>query len=182
MRDRHRRKLRERGRGDQRARFGRLWSRHHHKISPLVRYHRDLSGMNAGKSPCRSARSPGLHHLLNDPALVRFIADSLWRIFEKFPFLGDWGRRTGSICTAWPSLQSNSPNSPPGPPANWECPAHTAAPASESTYTASPDIGPGPPVSNKPARPSSGFPVNFIACGNACTSAGGSVFSIMMTC
>jgi hypothetical protein len=33
------------------------------------------------------------------------IADSLRRIFEIFPFSGDWGRRPGSICTAWPSLQ-----------------------------------------------------------------------------
>ena len=37
------------------------------------------------------------------------IADSLRRIIEKLPFLGDCGRRPGSICTAWPSLQCNSP-------------------------------------------------------------------------
>jgi adenylate cyclase len=30
------------------------------------------------------------------------IADSLRRIFEKLPFLGDCGRRRGSIYTAWP--------------------------------------------------------------------------------
>jgi hypothetical protein len=29
------------------------------------------------------------------------MADSLRRTFEKFPFLGDRGRRQGSICTAW---------------------------------------------------------------------------------
>src|SRR5665811_1518137 len=29
------------------------------------------------------------------------IADSLWRIFEIFPFSGDTGRRPGSIYTAW---------------------------------------------------------------------------------
>jgi hypothetical protein len=45
----------------------------------------------------------------------REIADSLRRTFEKLPFLGDRGRRLGSICTAWPSLQCNSPNSPPWP-------------------------------------------------------------------
>jgi hypothetical protein len=28
--------------------------------------------------------------------------DSLRLIFEKLPFLGDCGRRRGSICTAWP--------------------------------------------------------------------------------
>src|SRR5882757_10649757 len=35
----------------------------------------------------------------------REIADSLRRTFEKFPFLGDCGRRLGSICTV-PSLRS----------------------------------------------------------------------------
>ena len=39
------------------------------------------------------------------------ISDSLRRIFEIFPFLGDGGWRLGSICTAWSSLQCNSPNS-----------------------------------------------------------------------
>jgi hypothetical protein len=34
------------------------------------------------------------------------IADSLRRTFEKLPFLGDCGRRPGSICTAWPRRQS----------------------------------------------------------------------------
>jgi hypothetical protein len=48
------------------------------------------------------------------------IADSLRRILEIFPFSGDRDRRRGSICTAWPSLQCHSPNSPPWPPANWE--------------------------------------------------------------
>jgi hypothetical protein len=43
------------------------------------------------------------------------IAKSLRRTFEKLPFLGDCARRPGSICTAWPSLQCNSPNSPPWP-------------------------------------------------------------------
>jgi hypothetical protein len=33
------------------------------------------------------------------------IAGSLRRTFEKLPFLGDGGRRLGSICTARPSLQ-----------------------------------------------------------------------------
>src|SRR3984893_936399 len=33
------------------------------------------------------------------------IVDSLRQIFEIFPFSGDPGRRPGSICTAWPSLQ-----------------------------------------------------------------------------
>src|ERR1700694_612789 len=32
------------------------------------------------------------------------MADSLRRTFEKLPFLGDCGRRRGSICTAWPGL------------------------------------------------------------------------------
>src|ERR1700736_696670 len=36
------------------------------------------------------------------------IADSLRRIFEIFPFLGDGGRRPGPICTAWPARQSYS--------------------------------------------------------------------------
>ncbi len=44
------------------------------------------------------------------------IADSLRRIFEIFPFSGDWGRRPGSICTAWPSLQCHPLKSPPWPP------------------------------------------------------------------
>jgi hypothetical protein len=34
------------------------------------------------------------------------IADSLWRIFEIFPFLGDSDRRLGSIYTAWREPQS----------------------------------------------------------------------------
>jgi hypothetical protein len=42
------------------------------------------------------------------------IADSLRRTFEKLPFLGNCGRRRGSICTAWPSLQWNVV----------KCPAH----------------------------------------------------------
>src|ERR1700730_17683129 len=41
------------------------------------------------------------------------IADSLRQIFDIFPFSGDRGRRPGSIYTAWPSLQCNSPNSRP---------------------------------------------------------------------
>jgi hypothetical protein len=42
----------------------------------------------------------------------------------------------------------------------------------------------GPPfvTTNRPARPSSGLPVNFVACGNDWISAGGSVFSTMITC
>jgi hypothetical protein len=59
------------------------------------------------------------------------IADSLRRIFEIFPFSGDWGRRPGSICTAWPSLQCHPLKSPPWPPASWECPAHTAGSSSQ---------------------------------------------------
>jgi hypothetical protein len=55
------------------------------------------------------------------------IADSLRRIFEIFPFSGDSDRRLGSIRTAWRSLQWNIANSPPRPPANWECRACTAA-------------------------------------------------------
>jgi hypothetical protein len=39
----------------------------------------------------------GLRHFLTK------IAGSLRRTFAKFPFLGDGGRRLGSICTAWPS-------------------------------------------------------------------------------
>ena|ERR1700730_11596717 len=31
------------------------------------------------------------------------IADSLWPIFEIFPFSGDCGRRPGSIYTVWPN-------------------------------------------------------------------------------
>jgi hypothetical protein len=33
------------------------------------------------------------------------IAESLRRAFKKLPFFGDWGRRPGSICTAWPIRQ-----------------------------------------------------------------------------
>jgi hypothetical protein len=44
------------------------------------------------------------------------IADSLRRIFEIFPFSGDWGRRPGSICTAWPGLECKLANSPGLPP------------------------------------------------------------------
>jgi hypothetical protein len=58
------------------------------------------------KSPTRGLlrirhRSPGsgLRHSLTK------IAGSLRRTFEKFPFLGDVGRRLGAICTAWPSRQ-----------------------------------------------------------------------------
>src|ERR1700730_17314780 len=35
------------------------------------------------------------------------IADSLWPIFEIFPFSGDCGRRPGSIYTVWPNLHCN---------------------------------------------------------------------------
>src|SRR5882762_4476660 len=61
-------------------------------------------------------RSPGsdLRHFLTK------IAGSLRRTFEKFPFLGDVGRRLGSICTAWPSWQCKSPYSLPWPPADRE--------------------------------------------------------------
>jgi hypothetical protein len=59
------------------------------------------------------------------------IADSLWRTFEKLPFLGDCGRRQGSICTAWPSLQCNSPDYPSWPPANLKSRVRTAAPTSQ---------------------------------------------------
>jgi hypothetical protein len=38
------------------------------------------------------------------------IADSLRRIFEIFPFSGDWGRRPGSIWTAWPGLRCKLAN------------------------------------------------------------------------
>src|ERR1700682_219778 len=38
------------------------------------------------------------------------LAASLRRILEIFPFLGDRHRRPGSIRTAWPSLQCNSPS------------------------------------------------------------------------
>jgi len=38
------------------------------------------------------------------------IADSLRRIFEIFPFLGDSDRRLGSIGTAWRAAQSYFPN------------------------------------------------------------------------
>jgi len=34
------------------------------------------------------------------------ISESLRRTFEKLPFLGDCGRRPGSICTASPAWQS----------------------------------------------------------------------------
>jgi hypothetical protein len=42
----------------------------------------------------RQSPDPGLRHFLTK------IAGSLRRTFEKFPFLGDGGRRLGSICTA----------------------------------------------------------------------------------
>ena len=59
------------------------------------------------------------------------IADNLQRTFEKLPFLGDRGQRPGLICTAWPRLQSNLPNSPPWSAPNWECRRGTAAPAAQ---------------------------------------------------
>ena len=59
------------------------------------------------------------------------IADNLQRTFEKLPFLGDRGQRPGLICTAWPRLQSNLPNSPPWLAPNWECRRGTAAPAAQ---------------------------------------------------
>ena len=68
------------------------------------------------------------------------IANSLRRTFEKLPFLGDCGRRPGSICTARPSLQCNSPNSPPWPPASWECRARTAAPVRREAQSYPPTI------------------------------------------
>src|ERR1700730_13691743 len=37
------------------------------------------------------------------------IADSLWWIFEIFPFSGDSDRRPGSIRTAWRALESWEP-------------------------------------------------------------------------
>jgi hypothetical protein len=37
------------------------------------------------------------------------IADSLRPVFEIFPFLGDCGRRRGSICTAWPVKRLDDP-------------------------------------------------------------------------
>jgi hypothetical protein len=36
------------------------------------------------------------------------IANSLPRIIEIFPFLGDGDRRLSSICTVWPTLQCNA--------------------------------------------------------------------------
>src|SRR4030088_1561600 len=52
------------------------------------------------------------------------IADSLWPIFEIFPFSGDCGRRGGFDlhCVAEPAL--------PLPSGNCKCPAHIAAPCS----------------------------------------------------
>jgi hypothetical protein len=41
------------------------------------------------------------------------MADSLWRPFEKLPFLRDCGRRPGSIYAARPWLQWNSASFPP---------------------------------------------------------------------
>src|SRR5260370_5766339 len=49
------------------------------------------------------------------------IAVNLRQTFEKLPFLGDCGRRPGSICTTWPSLQCKPRSSPPRSPSNWEC-------------------------------------------------------------
>jgi hypothetical protein len=67
------------------------------------------------------------------------IADSLGQTFEKLPFLGDCGWRPGPICTAWPSLQYNSPQILRQlPPANWECRARTAAPARSGMLPNSP--------------------------------------------
>ena len=50
-----------------------------------------------------SHRSPGsdFRHSRNE------FADSLRQTFEKLPFLGDCGRRQGSICTAWRTRQCN---------------------------------------------------------------------------
>jgi hypothetical protein len=49
------------------------------------------------------------------------IADSLRRIFEIFPFLGDDDWRLGQICTAWPPRRSYSSMSL-GPKGNRESP------------------------------------------------------------
>jgi hypothetical protein len=60
---------------------------------------------------------------VSDSGFGRFrlgLADSLRRIVEIFPFLGSGDRRPGSIGTAGPSLQCNSPNSPPLQPVNRE--------------------------------------------------------------
>jgi hypothetical protein len=56
------------------------------------------------------------------------IVESLRPIPGKFPFLGDCARRPSLIWTAAPSLQCNSPDSPPWPPANSESRVRTAAP------------------------------------------------------
>jgi hypothetical protein len=69
------------------------------------------------------------------------IADSLRRIFEIFPFSGDWGRRPGSICTAWPGRQCNAPHSPPCSAANWERRTRTVAPYLQSSLREKPPIG-----------------------------------------
>jgi hypothetical protein len=93
-----------------------------------------------------SHRSPGYDfgHSLSE------IAHSLRRIFEIFPFSGDRGRRLGSICTAWASLQCNLQTSLPWPAANWESRARTSAPSLQCN---SPDSPPWPPANLEcPAR------------------------------
>src|SRR5258708_10940830 len=66
----------------------------------------DLLEMPANCGVLRfNGRSPG-----TDLGHFRLgLADSLRRILEIFPFFGHRRRRPGSICTAWPSLQCNSP-------------------------------------------------------------------------
>ena len=48
------------------------------------------------------------------------IADSLRRVFEIFPFLGDSDRRPGSIGTAWPRWQCERLDSRRRPAAVWQ--------------------------------------------------------------
>jgi hypothetical protein len=83
-----------------------------------------LAERPANGGPLRISRqSPGsnFRHSQNE------IADSLRRTLGKFPFSGDGGRRPGSICTVWPSLQCKPRRSPPLSPSNWECRVSTAA-------------------------------------------------------
>jgi hypothetical protein len=64
------------------------------------------------------------------------IADSLRPIFEIFPFLGDRGRRPGSIYTAWSSLQWNVVKFPALAAGSWECRTYTATRTRPSSMSA----------------------------------------------
>ena len=64
----------------------RLCSHKSHKLPPIAGFFELAADLQAPTSHNSEAKN----------------ADSLRRMFEIFPFLGDCDRRLGSICTAWP--------------------------------------------------------------------------------